>query len=638
MEALARYRQLRGPLRPISIAIACGVLAVALYHILGAHAYVEGLPFFMIQQSGALVMGLLLALTFLYLPPTSKAPRDRVPWYDLLLAALSLPGPGWLFVNYMQVIKESLDVFPPLYLLLLGSLTILIILEALRRTVGLFFTAIVLFFVSYPVLSRWMPGVFFAKGWDFDRTLGFLFLSDEGIIGLPLSVLMNVLLAFILFTAMLKVSGGGKFIMDIALAVAGWLRGGPAKVAIVSSALFGSMSGSALANVAGTGTITIPLMKRIGYKPYYAAAVEAVASTGGQIMPPVMGTTAFVMADFLQVSYAYVVLVAFIPAILYYLGVFLQTDFQAAKMGMKGLPRHELPSAVQSLKEGWVFLLGLVVLVWLLLVWHWGPGKAALYASAAMAALAMVRRETRLNAAKLLELVESTARMLTEVIAVLAGAGIIIGSVMLTGLGANFTRLLAGQAGENMILLLLLAGVACFILGMGVPVVGVYILVAMFVAPAFVTLGIPAIAVHLALLYWAVLSFITPPVALAAYLAAAIAGADPIRTGIQATLLGIVAFFIPILIILQPALVLQGSSATTIVLAVGFSVVAVALLASGVEGYMLGRTGTAVRLLFLAAAFMVMAGLYAGWTLSLAGLALGVAATLWQWTRRPRWN
>ncbi|MBT9143258.1 MAG: Sialic acid TRAP transporter permease protein SiaT [Dehalococcoidia bacterium] len=640
IEVESRYRVHTGVRHKLTLLVTALALASALYTILDVPLYLRFLPHFLPPQTGSLTIGLFMFLAFLHFPATKGASRERVPWYDWLLAILSLPLPLWVSVNYMRLITEGLDMFPPPYLVALGVLMGIVTLEAVRRSMGLPITILVIFLFIYPLVGSHMPGIFFTRSWGFERVIGHLFYGEEGLLGLPLSVLMRIIIGFFVLTALFRVFGGTKFINDFALAITGGVRGGPGKVAIIASALFGSVSGSALANTAATGSITIPLMIRTGYRRHYAAAIEAVASPGGQIMPPVMGTVAFIMAEFLEIPYAHIVVIAFIPALLYFGSIFLQADFQAAKMGLKGIPKGERPLVWGSLKQGVPLILALGTLIYFLIILRWSPGKSALIASVACFLGAFIYRETRPNFRKLGEFIETVGKMLTELIPMMSALGIMVGAIMLTGVGGTFTRMLTGMGGENIPLLMLAAAGACFILGMGVPVIAVYMLTALFVAPAFVPLGVPLIAVHFALLYWSILSFITPPVALTAILAASIAGANPMRTGLRAMALGATAYFLPVLILLQPALLLYGD-AGTIVFSIVCTILTIAFLAMAIEGYMPG-SGTIPWwrriILFVAAGLMAIAVVTGSLLIAALGLIIGMGNILGQvaWTRLAR--
>jgi TRAP transporter 4TM/12TM fusion protein len=381
-------------------------------------------------------------------------------------------------------------------------------------------------------------------------------------------------------------TGAAKFFLDFALSILGTVRGGTAKVAVVSSAMVGSVSGSVITNVITTGSFTIPAMKGAGYPNHYAAAIETCASTGGVLMPPIMGAAAFVMASILNITYAEVVLAAIIPSILYYLGLFIQVDSYAAKTGLKGLPRKDLPLLGETLKGGWFYIFAFALLVYILFALR-REAQAPFYATLAVLLLTMIKKETRLNARGLVHFVERVGQTIGEIAAILAAIGLLIDSLLLTGVAQTLSSDIIDLAGGNIFLLVGMGAVASFILGMGLTITACYLLLAVLLAPALVQSGLNPLAVHLFLMYCGMLSFITPPVAIAAYAAASLAGADSMKTGFQAIRLGVILFLIPFFFVFQPAFVLHGTGFEILkVLVTGF--IGVILIASGLEGYLLG--------------------------------------------------
>jgi len=395
-----------------------------------------------------------------------------------------------------------------------------------------------------------------------------------------------LLVGFVLFGAALQATGGGKFFLDFAFALMGGAQGGPAKVSVISSGLFGTMSGSVISNVLVDGPFTIPAMKKAGYPPHYAAAIEAVTSTGGALMPPVMGASAFVMASFLGVSYATVVISAIVPALLYYGGLFFQVDAYARRAGLKGMSKEELPSLWITLKNGWFYcfaLLALVVLIFFLKT----EAQAPFYAMLILFLCAMFRLETRMSLKGILEFLAECGKIMAQLTAILAGIGLVIGSLSMTGVAHSFSRELVAFAGGSIPTLLLIGALTSFILGMGMTATACYIFLAITLAPALTTLGLNPVAVHLFVLYWGLVSFITPPVALGAITAAPIAGAGAMETGYAAMRLGSSIYFVPFFFILNPALILIGSPAD-IVLSVITGFIGIYLISGSLEGYIFG--------------------------------------------------
>lgn len=464
---------------------------------------------------------------------------------------------------------------------------ILLVLEGTRRVLGPALVLISGVFIAYGLFGKFIPGAFGHRGNTITGLATKLFLTWDGVFGTVLGVSASLVFVYLLFGGFLNVMGGGKFFTDLSYAAFGSKRGGPAKMAVVSSCLFGSISGSAIANVVTTGSITIPLMKDLGYKPEFAGAVEAVASTGGQYMPPVMGATAFIMAQMMGVTYPEVVKAAIVSALLYYLALLLMVDFEAAKTGMKGLPKESLPKIKQVMKDGWHFLIPFAVMLYFLLYLRYEAQFAALYAIISMIIMVFIRRPS-------LSIIKQTANALIEgaqsAIAVTvpcACIGLVVGVVVITGVGLEFSSLMRTLSGGFLFPLLLIMMVASLILGLGVPTTAAYILVSVLAVPAMLELGVPAMAAHLFCFYFAVISVITPPVALAAFTAAGIAKADPFKTGWTATRLGIAGFVVPYVFVYQPGLLLMGTIPEILISVVSCTIGIIAL-SGALQGYLLG--------------------------------------------------
>jgi TRAP transporter 4TM/12TM fusion protein len=577
------------------------------------------------EQYLSLVLSLLLISTFLTVPATKRASRENLPWYDAVLVILGILTGGYVVLFYAEIMPTL--GYLVTYRIILGAIMILLVFEAARRLVGWPIVSIGILLILYAPYAYLLPGVFHARMIPWGRVLSNLYLSPGALFGIPLGVVGTIVFSFIFFGRLLFSVGGGRFLSEIALALMGRYRGGPAKVAIVASSMFGSLSGSASANVAMTGIITIPLMKKIGYKPHVAGAIEAVASTGGLIMPPIMAATAFIMAEFLDVPYATVAISAFIPAVLYYVAVFTQVHLEAVKGGLKGLPREEVPSLKTVIKHGWFYLIPALVLLYCLFVLYMQPSTSALYAVGTTALISLFKKQTRkIVIGKAWNILQDTTRGLLEVGIICAIAGLVIGSISLTGLGLSLSDALVTLSGGNVMVLLLLAALGAIILGMGMPVTATYIMLVILIAPALIKLGIEPLAAHLFIMYFGVMSFLTPPVAIAAYVAASIARAEPLQTGFAGVRLGIIAYVVPFVFALSPSLILLGSLGD-ILLTVTSALLGTMFLSVAFVGYLFDRLGVLKRVWFAVGAFALIAPRHTG---SILGLILIVPLLFWE--------
>jgi TRAP transporter 4TM/12TM fusion protein len=461
--------------------------------------------------------------------------------------------------------------------------------------------------------------------------MNYIYLSNQGIYGMILNITSTMIIAFITFGGFLLVSGVGEVFLNTALALLGHVRGGGGKVAVVGSALLGTLTGSPMAEIGVVGTITIPLMKRIGYSPVFAGAVEATAACGGVIMPPVMGAVAFVMADFTGIGYGRICLAAIVPAILYYLSLFFQLDLRAASTGLKGLPKVELPTLKKALGNyNWVLFVPLAFMIFLMMILLWDPMAAVYCATGLLILICLIRRRDRLNITKILKALESSSVGMIEITPITAVAGVIVGSITLTGLGLNLSSFLVTLAGGNLLFLSLLTGAAIYIMGMGVSAIATYILMAVLVVPAMTQLGVSPLVAHFFVFYVGVSMFITPPFAPAAYMAATLAGADPFKVGYAAMRLAIVAYLVPFISIFQPALLGVGSF-WDVAIAIVTSVVAVYALSVGFEGYCLTRVRLPERAAWLIAGFLLFVP---SMTLAVPGTGLFLILAACQWYKR----
>jgi TRAP transporter 4TM/12TM fusion protein len=605
-----------GKMAPLFTAVA---LSMSLFHL-----YTAGYMVFtaMVQRSIHLCFALVL-IFFLY-PAGARSPRRRVPFLDWALVILSVISCLYITFNW-EALSEAVRIAEPTLVdIILGIIATLLVLEATRRTAGMALPIVASAFILYGFVGPYMPGMLNHPGIPLNQFIGMNYLFSEGIFGVPLGVSATFVIVFIIFGGFLEESGGGKFFIDLACALFGAVRGGPAKIAIFSSGFFGTISGSAVANVVGTGTFTIPMMKRIGYRPHFAGAVEAVASTGGLIMPPVMGAAAFVMAEILGVSYVSVCIAAALPAVLYYLSLFLFIDLEAARTGLRGIPKKEKPLITRVVRDGGHLLLPPLLLVYLLAVVQWSPTKAGFYAIVATVASAMLRKSTRLDGRKLVAALRKGATGALQVAAVCSCAGIVVSIVSITGLGLTFSSVLIQLAQGNLFLLLVLTMLASLVLGMGLPATPCYIILAVLAAPAIVEMKISPLAAHLFVFYFGCISAITPPVAVAAYAGAAIAEADPMRTGYTAWRLGLTAFIVPFMFIYGPPLTMDGTL-WEILLASITSVIGVAFLAASIQGFALAKLGLIERGFLFSAALLLIKP---GWITDLVGIGIGVFIAL----------
>jgi TRAP transporter 4TM/12TM fusion protein len=584
------------------------------------------------SQMRAVSLGLILILTFLQLPAKGTTSRG-LPWYDLVLILMSIASTIYL-LSLSQIVLHGRAYATNLDCLFAFFLFIPLV-EAMRRTGATVVVIIGFFFILYAFFADHLSGFLWGPGWGIRRLVAFLYTSMDGFYGMAMGVFALVLIPFLTFAAFIRATGVGDFFMDVALALAGWTRGGPAKVAVVSSALFGTISGSAMANVATTGMITIPLMKKVGYKPEIAGAVEAAASTGGQIMPPVMGATAFLMAEFLGVPYWTIVKAAVVPAIFYFLFLLLSVDAEAIKTSLKGLPREELPSFKRVVMRGWYYLIPIVGLLILLGVFYWRAEMGALLGIGLAILVSFLRKKTMLGPKKILQVIEEGAKGSLSIGALSGGLGIIIGICGLTGLGINLSNVLIDISGGNLLLLLTLTAVAAIILGMGMPTAGVYLFCALMLGPALIRSGVNPMAAHMFIFYFGLAGLLTPPVAMAAFTAAPIAGASYFSTGWQAVRLSIPLYIIPYIFIYRSGLLLMGGL-QEMILTILLTLVITVSFVYGIRGCsFLGPLGWKRRSIFLLSSILLI---IPNWRSTILGLVLFVSAFLFEiwWARRMR--
>ncbi len=506
--------------------------------------------------------------------------------------------------------------------IVIGVVGLLLVLELVRRTVGMSITIILIAFVIFAYFGPQVPiKVLRHGGLDAETMVSMIFYGTDGVFGTPIGVCATFIVVIMMFGALLMATGGAELFMNIAKIVAGRFVGGPAKIAVVGSAMMGMITGATVANVATTGPVTIPMMKRAGYEPRFAGAVEALASSGGQLMPPIMGAAAFIMIDYLNISYAQLVAHAIIPALLYFASVLLIVHVRSVKRGFKAIPAAEIPALGDELKRRGHMLLPLVVLIYMLSE-RYSIMYVAFFTVVSTMAVSFLRRETRLDLAGFMAAFRDAITSMVPLVAICAGAGILIGVLTATGLNLKITYLIEYVAQGNLLATLLLTMVACIILGMGLPTVAAYIVLATLVPASLMNLGVSAIAAHLFIFYFAILSAITPPVCTGAYVAAGIAQADPVQTGLTAIKLGIVVFLLPFAFVYDPALLLLGSWGE-VVFFVGTSALGIVFWAYGLEGWLGGAIGWPARAGLLASgALLIWPDIW----FSGIGLVIGLAA------------
>ena len=564
------------------------------------------------QLQRAVHLGFGLALAYLLYPFRRAWARDHFfhP-IDVAFAILGAAAPAYIVIQYRELVTRAGSVTMPD--VIVGGLGILLVIEATRRVVGLPMVTVVLFFLAYAFLGPYMPGVLAHRGLSLEQLVSHLYFTTEGIFGIPLGVSSTFIFLFILFGAYLESTGLGKFFIDLANAVAGWASGGPAKVAVLSSGLMGTVSGSSVANVVGTGSLTIPMMKKLGY--------DAAASPGGQLMPPVMGAAAFLMAEFVGVPYIEVVKAAAIPALLYFTGVWLGVHFEAKRKNLRGIPRSELPHPLTLLKERGHLAIPLIVIVYLL-VSGYTPMRAALVAIVLSIACAMLRKSTRMKPIEIVYGLERGAKAVLGVLIACAAAGIIIGVVTKTGVGLRLASGLIDAAGGMLLPAMFFTMITAIVLGMGVPTTANYVITSTIAAPALVQMGVPLLAAHMFVFYFGIIADVTPPVALAAYAGAGISGGNPLRTGVHASKLAIAAFIIPYIFVLSPVILMVDAEPFTLIVATLSALIGMIAVSSALCGFLADHCRLYERVLLIAAGLLMIKP---GGTTDMIGLAVFAA-------------
>ncbi len=580
------------------------------------------------QLQRAVHLGFALALSYMLYPTCKSWSRHKLHPLDALLAVLGAAAPAYIVIMYRELAMRAGTITTPD--LIIGIVGVLLVIEATRRVVGLPMVIVVLCFLVYAFAGPYMPGVLSHRGLTAGQLVNHLYYTTEGIFGIPLGVSSTFIFLFILFGAYLECTGLGKFFIDIANAIAGWASGGPAKVAVISSALMGTVSGSSVANVAGTGSFTIPMMKKLGYRKEFAGAVEAASSTGGQLMPPVMGAAAFLMAEFVGVPYIEVVEAAIIPAVLYFAGVWLGVHLEAKRTDLKGIPRDQLPKAWVIFKERGHLAIPLIVIVYLL-VTGYTPMRAALVAIVLSIVISCLRKNTRITVGDVVKGLETGARGVLGVAVACASAGIIIGVVTKTGVGLKLASGLLALSGGYLLPTMFFTMITSLILGMGVPTTANYVITSTIAAPALLQLGVPTLAAHMFVFYFGIIADVTPPVALAAYAASGISGGKPLMTGVNASKLAIAAFIIPYVFVTSPELLMINATAGSLIMAVITAILGMVGVSSALIGYLADKSTKLERVAqFVGGILMIIPGTMT----DIPGFIIFLLVVFWQTKRR----
>ena len=584
-----------------------------------------------------------MILCFAYFPARRKSPKNRIPLPDMVLGVFAAGCAFYLFANYNHVVTSVGDAEP--YDILIGFGLIVLVLEATRRSISPILPLICIVFLLYAYFGPYLPGELAHRGFRVKRIVDHIFMSGEGLWGVPLRVSATFVFLFVLFGAFLEKIGAGAYLINLSFAVMGKYRGGPAKAAVVASCAMGSISGSSIANTVTTGAMTIPLMRKVGFTPVTAGAVEVAASTNGQLMPPIMGAAAFIMAEIIGVPYIEIVKAAFIPAVLSYTAIFSIVHLEAVKENIRGLTKEETPVFFKTFISGFHFLIPLGILIWLLLVVRWTPTTAASWSILAGAFTAlgnnylrnvkffpdMVKENSDSNdpafleykadpdnflfgrtRKELLDSLETGARNMAGIAVACASCGIIVGVVTLTGLGLKMAVLITEAAGGNLLLTLIFSVFACIILGMGLPTTATYIIMAAMTAPAIMTisadlsLGLPIIAVHLFVFYYGIVADDTPPVGLCAYAAAGISGADPVKTGLKSFRLDLAAFTLPFMFIYNTKLLMMNTTLLELCYMIPICIIGMFCWSVFIQGFWIIKTYLLERVVFLGLAFLLV--------------------------------
>jgi len=616
-------------LRDLRVEPAKALAAAIAVAYAGFHLWLSVSGLLATLQQAYLHLAFALVIIYLLKPAFPAGSRfAKLRWVvDLPCIVGAIAIGAHMAINFMDIADRGAG-DATLTTTILGGVAVVLVLDSTRRMMGWALPTIALVFLAYAFAGPYLPGALGHRGFGLERVVNVLYASTSGIAGTPLQTSASYVAIFVIFAAFLDVSGAGQFFIDWSYAGFGWLRGGPAKVAILASMLMGTISGSAVANVAATGSFTIPVMKKAGLKPAFAGAVESAASSGGQIMPPVMGAAAFIMVEIMGTSYNSIMKAAILPGFFYFLAVFCMVDFQVAKQGLRGIPRKELPSPKKVFLDGWHLILPLLLLMYLLVIVQYTPIMSAFWSVVAVVAVSWMRGNTRMTLPKICEALCKGGNSMLEVATACATAGIVVGILLLTGLAMRLSSLMIEWSGGMLMPLLIITMLVSLILGMGLPTSAVYIVLATLVVPALTQLGVVPMAAHMFAFYFGVLANVTPPVAIAAYTGAGIAGANPMETGVAAFRLALAGFILPFMWVYNPALLLEGDP-TRVFIAVVSATIGIVALAASVQGYLFGHALKYERVILLAASLMLIVP---GWRTDLIGIALIVVAIVSRFT------
>ncbi len=583
------------------IIVSIVAISMSLFHIYTA---IFGIFESIIQRSAHLAFALMLVFA-IYKPAAKMTKSNKIPWYDWILIVVSAVVYSY-FVFNGQDIQARMTYIEPLspMQITFGVIAGLVLIEATRRVIGNVLMIIILAFLAYGFFGQYLPGGFAHSGFSLQWIIDHQFYTTSGVFSTPLGVSATFIFLFVLFGKFLEISGAGKFFIDLSVAAMGKYRGGPAKVAVVASATMAMISGSAVANAVTTGPFTIPLMKKTGYKPEFAGAVESTASAAGQISPPIMGASAFIIASYLGVPYIEIAIAAIIPAVLYYIGVFMQVDYRAQRLGLHGLNKDELDSTWEVFKKGFIFFFPLIVIIVMLSMGS-SPMRAGLFAIGASILVALINRVAKMDFKSIVKALDLGARASLETAIACAASGLIIGVIGFTGIGLQFSSMIIKISGGHLLITLFLTMITSIILGMGLPTVAAYIVQVPLTIPALIELGVSPLAAHFFVFYFAAISAITPPVALAPFAVAGIAGSDPMRTAVQAVKLGIAAFIVPYAFVYGEALLMNGNVVDIIITSIT-AIIGIIGVAAALEGWLLRHSLWYERiLLFIGGVMMI---------------------------------
>ncbi len=626
----SRYRRFKDWKKYLIIVISVAFCLFQLYSILSGKITA--------QVVRATHLAFVMALAYLLFPMKKDMPKDKLPWYDVIIAIVGACSWLYISINFDSLVRRA-GIYNTTDIII-GIVGILILFEACRRIVGTPILIISLVFIVYALFGAYAPGFLNHRGYSIQRLVSHLYYNTEGIMGTPIGASATFIFLFIFFGALLDKTGIGQFFIDICNAIAGSYDGGPAKVAVLTSAMFGTVSGSSVSNTVGTGSFTIPMMKSLGYRPEFAGAVEASASTGGQLMPPIMGAASFLMAESLGIPYKEVAKAAIIPAILYFTGIFIMVHLEAKKTGLKGLSRDSLPKIGELLMKKGYLVIPLATIIYFFVL-----GKTAIYAglmgiiAAGLVAIInsivdiILKRERSFTFNDLIDVFVNGARNIISVAVACAMAGIIIGVITLTGLGLKIGAGLISISGGVSILLLMLTMISSIILGMGVPTTANYLITSTIAAGAIIGLGFEPLAAHMFVFYFGIIADVTPPVALAAMAGAAIAKSDPLKTGFEATKLSIGAFIIPYMFIFNPQILMINTTFVEVIPILITSLIGMFGVSAGLDGYVFRKCNFIERILFIAAGLL---SIYPEFYTDIIGIGLIAALIILQIITRKK--